>query len=241
RRRQLRQRRIRAALLAALIGLGVVAAIVGHGGGGGHGRDEGSGRPEPPRATVQPVRLSSAVVGHLSAPEQDAAVAQTGPASAVLLGGLTAADTSRTDVVVLHGAREVRHDQLPAAVHDAAAVRLGPAVYLFGGGNFNTSDQILRVSLSGRPTRQAGRLPRPLSDIAATTVGSTAFIVGGFDGAAAHDEILAWRPGHKTRVGGHLPQALRYAAVAARGRSIYIAGGSTPTGASHDVFAFDTV
>jgi hypothetical protein len=29
--------------------------------------------------------------------------------------------------------------------------------------------------------------------------------------------------------------------VAALGRSIYIAGGSTPSGASHDVFAFDTV
>jgi hypothetical protein len=232
---------VRAALVAALIGLGVVAAIVGNGGGGGKSSDETRGRPEPPRATVQPVHLSSVVVGHLSAPEQDAAVAQTGPASAVLLGGLTAADTSRSDVVVLHGAREVRHDQLPGAVHDAAAVRLGPAVYLFGGGNFTTSDQILRVSLSGRPTRQAGRLPRPLSDIAAATVGSTAFIVGGFDGTVAHAEILAWRPGHRTRVVGHLPHPLRYAAVAALGRSLYIAGGSTPSGASHDVFTFDTV
>jgi len=226
--------------VAALVALGVVAALVGKGGGG---KDNGSATtgPPPPRAAVQPIHLSSRVVGHLSAPEQDAAVAQIGPASAVLLGGLTAADTSRADVVVLHGSREARHDILPAAVHDAAAVRLGRSVYLFGGGNFTTSDVIVRVSLSGRPARQVGKLPRPLSDIAAATVGSTAFIVGGFDGANASDEILAWRPGHQVRVAGHLPHPLRYAAVAALGRTLFIAGGSTPTGASHDVLAFDTV
>ena len=42
------------------------------------------------------------------------------------------------------------------------------------------------------------------------------------------------------RVVGRLPHPLRYAAVAALGRNLYIAGGSTPTGASHDVLAFDT-
>ena len=119
---------MQAALVAALIALGVVAAIVGVGGGGKNSGTQGS-EPPPPRAAVQPIRLTSSVVGHLSAPEQDAAVAQVGPASAVLLGGLTAADTSRADVVVLHGAREVRHDVLPAAVHDAAAVRLGHGAY----------------------------------------------------------------------------------------------------------------
>jgi Kelch motif protein len=230
---------MQAGLVAALIALGVVAALVGR---GHSGKDKGAAEtgPPPPRAAVQPIRLSSSVVGHLSAPEQDAAVAQTGPASAVLLGGLTAADTSRTDVVVLHGAREARHDVLPAAVHDAAAVRLGRSVYLFGGGNFTTSDAIVRVSLSGRPAQQVGKLPRPLSDVAAATVGSTAFIVGGYDGTNASDEILAWRPGHRVHVVGKLPHPLRYAAVAALGRNLYIAGGSTPTGASHDVLAFDT-
>jgi Kelch motif len=231
---------LRAALVAGLVALGVVAALVGRHS-GGHHRGMPGARSQPPRATLRPVRLTAAVIGHLSAPEQDAAVAQAGSASAVLLGGLTAADTSRADVVVLHGAREARHDQLPAALHDAAAVRLGPAVYLFGGGNIGSSDQIVRVSLSGRPPRQVATLPRPLSDIAAATVGSTAFIVGGFDGTNASDEILAWRPGHRVRVAGRLPHPLRYAAVAALGRNLYIAGGSTPSGASHDVFAFDTV
>jgi N-acetylneuraminic acid mutarotase len=56
----------------------------------------------------------------------------------------------------------------------------------------------------------------------------------------ASNEILAWRPGHRVQVVGRLPHPLRYAAVAALGRNLYIAGGSTPTGASHDVLAFDT-
>ncbi|HEY1593865.1 MAG TPA: hypothetical protein VGF74_00605 [Thermoleophilaceae bacterium] len=237
----MRQRRLQAGLVAALVALGVVAAIVGSRSGGHHQGDEANA-PPPPRAKVQPVRLSARVVGHLSVPEQDAAIAQAGPASAMLLGGLTPADTSRADIVVLHGAREVRHALLPAAVHDAAAVRLGRSVYLFGGGNLGTtSDQILRVSLSGRPPVQAGKLPRPLSDVAAATVGSTAFIIGGFDGTSASDKILAWRPAHKVQVVGTLPHPLRYAAVAALGRNLYIAGGSTPTGASHDVLTFDTV
>ncbi|HKN95144.1 MAG TPA: hypothetical protein VJU60_12475 [Thermoleophilaceae bacterium] len=227
--------------MGALILLGVIAALVSRGGGSGNKPEGERLGPPPPRATVQPIRLRASTAGHLSAPEQDAAVAQLGPASAVLLGGLTAADTSRTDIVVLHGAREVRHDVLPSAVHDAAAVRLGRAVYLFGGGNFTTSDAIVKVSLSGRPAKQAGKLPKPLSDIAAATVGSSAFIVGGYDGTNPSDAILSWRPGHRVQVVGHLPHPLRYAAVAALGRNLYIAGGSTPTGASHDVLAFDTI
>ncbi|HEX6459183.1 MAG TPA: hypothetical protein VF032_09730 [Thermoleophilaceae bacterium] len=236
----MRQRRLQALLVAALIVLGVIAALVSRGGGGHKAGDEQGGGPPPPRASVQPIRLTARTVGQLSAPEQDAAVAQVGSASAVLLGGLTAADTSRADIVVLHGAREVRHDLLPAAVHDAAAVRLGRAVYLFGGGNLTSSDAIVKVSLSGRPAQEVAKLPKPLSDIAATTVGSTAFIVGGYDGTNPSDEILAWRPGHQIQVVGHMPHPLRYAAVAALGRNLYIAGGSTPTGASHDVLAFDT-
>ena len=238
----MRQRRIQALLVAALVVLGVIAAIVGSQR-GSHDKQTQVRTPPPPRAAQQPVHLSSTVVGQLSQPEQDAAVAQAGPASTILLGGLTAADTSRADVIVLHGAREARHDTLPTAVHDAAAVRLGRAVYLFGGGTNlgTTSDQIVRVSLSGRPPAQVDKLPRPLSDIAAATVGSSAFIVGGFDGAKAYDTIIAWRPGHRARVVGHLPHPLRYAAVASLGRNLFIAGGSTPQGASHDVFSFDTV
>lgn len=228
-------------LVAALVALAVIAAFVGH----GTGKHEPGGRQgvtPPPRAAVQPVRLDASVVGHLGAPEQNAAVAQAGPASAMLIGGLSATGNSRADVVVLHGAREARHTFLPLGWHDAAASRLGRAVYLFGGVGVNgTSDQIVRVSLSGRPPREVGKLPRGVSSAAAATVGSSVFLVGGFNGKKASDEILAWRPGHRVRVVARLPHPLRYPAVAALGRNIYIAGGTTPSGASHDVLAFDTV
>ncbi|HEY2600106.1 MAG TPA: hypothetical protein VGI67_01025 [Thermoleophilaceae bacterium] len=241
RSRQVRQRRLQALLLAALAALGVAGALVGR---SHNGHGPGTPRPAapPPRATLEPVRLISSVVGHLSAPEQNAALAQVGSASAVLLGGLTSGNTARTDVVVLHGAREVRDDVLPLAWRDAAAVRLGRAVYLFGGANnITTSDQILRVSLSGKPAMRVGSLPRPLADIAAATAGSSAFIVGGFDGKSPSDKILSWRPQHRVRVVGKLPHPLRYPAVAALGRDLYILGGTTPAGPSHDVFKFDTV
>jgi N-acetylneuraminic acid mutarotase len=160
----------------------------------------------------------------------------------MVIGGLTAGGNSRADVVLLHGTREARHTFLPLGWHDAAASRLGRAVYLFGGLGINgTSDQIVRVSLSGREPVQVGKLPRGVSSAGAATVGSSVFIVGGYNGKKASDEILAWRPGHRVRVAGRLPHPLRYPAVAALGRTIYIAGGTTPSGASHDVLAFDTV
>jgi hypothetical protein len=53
----------------------------------------------------------------------------------VLLGGLTASDVSTNDIlfVGLHGGE--RHGTIKTAVHDAAAVRIGGEIYLFGGGD----------------------------------------------------------------------------------------------------------
>ena len=51
---------------------------------------------------------------------------------------------------------------LPVALHDAAAVRLGRSVYLFGGGDgVRQLDAILRVPLGGGSATPAGRLPAP--------------------------------------------------------------------------------
>ena len=238
-RRQVRQRRFRVALIAALGVLAIVAALVGRDSGGGS--NEPVRRTPPPRATVQPVRLTARVVAQLSAPVEGAAVAQAGLARTVLLGGLTPADSSRADVVILRGSRETGHSLLPAPLHDAAAVGIGHSVYLFGGGDVSGSiDRILRVSLHGKPAQQVGTLPRPLSDIAAAAVGNTAYIVGGYDGTKSSDAILAWRPGQKPKVVGRLVHPLRYAAVTALGGTLYIAGGTTPTGESHGIFSFDT-
>ncbi len=158
----------------------------------------------------------------------------------MLLGGLTAADTSSSEIRLLTKSRDRRLGLLPAAVHDAAAVRLGKAVYLFGGGNLGQSDAIVRVDPATGKTSIAGRLPTAGSDVTAAAVAGTAYIVGGFTGRQWLDTVVAWRPGTRAHVVGHLPVPLRYAAATAVAGRVVIAGGSTPTGsASRLVLAFD--
>ena len=185
-------------------------------------------------------RLVEHATGRLAAPLQDAASAGL-PGGALLLGGLSAADTSLSDIRVVRPAGDRGTGHLPTALHDTAAVRLGSAVYLFGGGTAAStqSDAIVRVSLAGDSSTGVGRLPSPSSDQAAAILGRTAYIVGGYTGTRWLDTIVAWRPGETARVVAHLPFGLRYAAVAtARGRLV-IAGGSLPDGsASRAVFTY---
>jgi DNA-binding beta-propeller fold protein YncE len=178
----------------------------------------------------------------VSAPVQDAAAASLGEGKALLLGGLTAADTS-TDGIILAsrgGARSV--GKLPVALHDSAATRLGSFVYLFGGGTASGQlDQIVQVAPKSGVTRLAGRLPAPSSDQAAASLEGTAYVVGGYTGRSWLDTIVAWRPGLKASVVAHLPTPVRYAAVAAVGERLVIAGGSLPDGTASDaVYAFDS-
>jgi YVTN family beta-propeller protein len=126
-------------------------------------------------------------------------------------------------------------------VHDAAAVRLGGGVYLFGGGTGTAQlDLIIEVDPSTGSTRTVGHLPEPSSDQAAAALGGTAYVVGGYTGTAWLNTVVAWRPGRPARVVAHLPTPLRYAAAAAADGRVVIAGGSLPSGgASRAVFSFD--
>ena len=150
----------------------------------------------------------------------------------LLLGGLDAANRSRSAIltVTTSGGRPV--GVLPVAIHDSAAVSLGGATYLFGGGtNANTqSDAIVRVSTGGRTATVVGHLPAPSSDQAAATVGDTAYVVGGYTGSRWLNTIVAWRPGEPARVVARLPFPLRYAAVTPAGGRLLIAGGSLENG-----------
>src|SRR5262249_36755930 len=146
-------------------------------------------------------------------------------------GAYTAPDTS-TDAIRRVDSRGDRPaGSVPTALHDSAAVRLGGAVYLFGGGTGSGQlDEILRVdAVTGRPT-QTGRLPAPSSDQAAAASHGTAYVVGGYTGSRWLDTIVAWRPGHEACVVARLPSPLRYAAVAAAAGRLVIAGGSLPNG-----------
>jgi YVTN family beta-propeller protein len=194
-----------------------------------------------PAARPRAPRLVERATGRLRAPVQDAAAVPLGGERAMLLGGLTAADTSRADILSATPAGDRPAGLLPTALHDTAAVRLGRAVYLFGGGtNANTqSDAIVRVPAGGGAARVVGRLPAPSSDQAAAAIGGSAYVVGGYTGGRWLDTVVAWRPGSPARVVARLPFPLRYAAVTAVGGRLLIAGGSLEDGtASAAVLAY---
>ncbi len=176
----------------------------------------------------------------LVAPVQNAAVTRSGSSDILIVGGLTAADTSSGSITAVGSTGDRILGRLPGPLHDAPAVALGSAAYVFGGGNGTRQlDQILRIDRAGRVT-VAGRLPAPSSDQSAAVIGGTAYIVGGFTGSRWLDTILAWRPGGTARVVAHLPTPVRYAAVAATATELIIAGGSLPNGsASRAIIGFD--
>jgi YVTN family beta-propeller protein len=191
-------------------------------------------------ARTQPIRkLVPVGAGTLDLPVQDAAAASFGQ-GAVLLGGLTAADTSRDDIVTVSRAGSRLVDHLPGVVHDAAAVTIGKLSYVFGGGNGpGQIDTIVRVDPHTGAAEAIGHLPAPSSDQVAAAIGGTAYVVGGYTGSQWLDTIVAWKPGGRSHVVAHLPTAVRYAAVTAVGDTLVVAGGSLPSGSATDaVYAF---
>jgi YVTN family beta-propeller protein len=251
RAQQARRRRRRLArllpLVAVLAVVGGAVAWVADRGGDSKPRRSAAARTKPraprgsagPKASA-PITFFERVTGRLAAPVQDAASAAIGHGHLLLLGGLSAADTSRTDIRLVEGGRDRALGTLPFPVHDSAAVRLGSSVYLFGGGNTVQLDQIIRIDPTSGQTTVAGRLPAPSSDQAAAAIGDTAYVVGGYTGKSWLDTVVAWHPGSSARVVGHLPTPLRYAAVTAAGGKLVIAGGSLPSGgASQVVYGFD--
>lgn len=162
---------------AALLGVVVFVALVVVAGVllARHGNESSRSQPPPtttqraapdpgkPRARTHTLGLVERRTGSLQAPVQDAAAAAIGGDRALLLGGLTAADISRADIRVATPRSDRPAASLPLAVHDAAAVRLGNNVYLFGGGtNAGTqTDAIVAAPVGAGVPRGVGRLPAP--------------------------------------------------------------------------------
>ncbi len=238
------RRRLRLLVLVLIVAGGSVAAgvlLTGKAGGS-------STKDATPRATVAirtavatPSRLTERRTASLQSPVQDAAAVSLGGNRAMLLGGLTAADTSRADIRIVTRSGDRAAGALPAGLHDTAAVRIGNAVYVFGGGtSANTqSDAIVRMPASGGSGTVVGQLPAASSDQSAAAIGGTAYIVGGYTGTRWLDTIVAWRPGSRAHVVARLPATLRYAAVAAADGHLVVAGGSLENGtASSAVLEF---
>ena len=193
----------------------------------------------PRKASLGGVALTYRRLFDLAAPVQDPASAALGPSQFVLLGGLTAADTS-TDAVIVAGLHSSAvRASLPNAQHDAQAATLGGRVYVFGGGQFTQYDHILTYDPHTNSIQTAGSLPRAASDVAVTGDGSTGYVIGGFDGVNWLNTVLAFTPGASPRILARLPVALRYAAAAAVDGYVLVAGGSTPTGLSDAIYRID--
>ena len=239
------RRRLRLFVLLLVVAGGAVAAgvlLTGRGGSSPAGDPPAAkGAAAVPVSATSPARFVERQTGNLQSPVQDAAAVSLGGDRAMLLGGLTAADTSRTDIRIVTRSGDRAAGALPTGLHDTAAVHLGSSVYVFGGGtSANTqSDAILRVPAGGGNGTLVGHLPAPSSDQSAAAIGGTAYIIGGYTGTRWLDTIVAWRPGSAARVVARLPATLRYAAVATAGGHLVIAGGSLENGtASSAVLEF---
>jgi N-acetylneuraminic acid mutarotase len=236
--------------LTSVCALGLAAALAACGGATGtgdhngtvraraqtHKRHRGGAATTAPRPSV----LTYRHLYKLAAPLRDPAYASLGGSRFVLAGGLSAADTSTSEVDVgdLTSLRQAA--TLATAQHDAQAATLDGTVYVFGGGSFSELDHIVSFDPATSAVTAVGSLPTAQSDVAVASIGNTAYVVGGYDGTSWRNTILSYAPGASTtKVVGTLPVGLRYAAVAAVGGRVLIAGGSTPSSASRAIFSFD--
>ena len=233
------------ALLAAIAG--AAWAAVGCGGSGAQttdatGKATADARRAPARraaAAPPTLRATARPLATLPAPIQDSAVARVGR-TVYAAGGLTPADTSSAAVSAFPaaGGRARSLASLPQPVHDGAAAPSGGAAVLFGGGQAEGTNAIVRVA-PGAP-RSVGRLPKPLSDNGAVAVGRAVYVVGGWDGTTPNAAIYRYTGGVTPYLAAKLPRGLRYAAVATLGGKVLLAGGEDAAGApTRDIFSYD--
>ncbi len=233
---------VRIALVAALVSAGTLAC----GGGGGGGNDASTTTTG--AATSVPVTGVRAVQAPwtLPAPVAREVVVVSGK-ELTLVGGLDATKFSTASIVTVDpvtGASRAG-GTLSEAVHDAAGVRSGGRILVFGGGgpSENGTADVQAVATSGA-TSVIGTMPTPRSDQVAVRVGKTSYVLGGYDGAAIVPEVLATDDGVTFTWAGSLPVPVRYPAVAVVGKVIYLFGGVSDSQAGVDtstVQRLDTV
>jgi len=231
-----------------LVGLVLALVVAGCGGSGStssastsHGRSASHQRRtiRKPRAP-RPATLAYRHLYTLPAPLRDPAYARLGAGRFVLIGGLSAADTSTSEVYVGDISHVTQVATLGTPQHDAQAATLSGKVYVFGGGSFSELDHIFSFDPSSSTLATVGALPAAQSDTAVTAIGNTGYVIGGYDGASWKNTILSYTPGASgTKVAATMPVGLRYAAVTAIDGRVLIAGGSTPTTASRAILSFD--
>ena len=181
-----------------------------------------------PTSSTSPVALHGAkATWQLRNPLSRMVLLPAGNNELVILGGLTAADTSANGVFRLDIANGALSPDgtLPAAVHDAAGAVLGSDYMVFGGGSVSTVSSVEAVPLSGGNGTVIGTLPQPRSDCTAVNVNGSVVIAGGYNGSAADPAVLETTDGTTFRQISTLKVAVRYPALAALGNLVYVFGG----------------
>jgi Galactose oxidase, central domain len=127
---------------------------------------------------------------------------------------------------------------LAVAAHDAAGVRLGAAVLIFGGGSETASIRSVQSYQGGRTTL-IGSLPVARSDLAAIATGSGVVVLGGFDGHTSPASVLSTADGVTFQVVAQLPLPVRYPGIVASGSKVYVIGGESQGTPTTDIQAVD--
>jgi outer membrane protein assembly factor BamB len=185
-----------------------------------------------PRPSL-PAAESGLLPWHMAGPLSREVVTAGSPGQLIVLGGLSASDTSTNEVYAVSTATGAvrRIGALPVAVHDAAVAVSGQRALVFGGGSSASVGTVQSFPLAGGGTAtDVGSLPAPRSDAQAVTIEATTYIVGGFDGSKPDASVVATTNGQTYRTIATLPVPVRYAAVAALGGRIYAFGGEAITG-----------
>ena len=180
-----------------------------------------------------PAAESGLLPWHMAGPLSREVVTAGSPGQLIVLGGLSASDTSTNEVYAVSTATGAvrRIGALPVAVHDAAVAVSGQRALVFGGGSSASVGTVQSFPLAGGGTAtDVGSLPAPRSDAQAVTIEATTYIVGGFDGSKPDASVVATTNGQTYRTIATLPVPVRYAAVAALGGRIYAFGGEAITG-----------
>ena len=225
RRRQLRLARTIVVTLVLVIGIVVVVS-----------RQKGKGSSVANRTTLPSTTSTTAappppsrlqVVLATSLPQRLSRASAVSTANTVLiLGGLTSAGSVRSVLRFDPVAGSIQQvGTLAASTHDAAAAQIGDSIFLFGGGEAQTIDDVQAFGT----TRSAlvGHLPQARSDLVAASIGGRAYLLGGFDGQSYLADVLETTDGVTFRTIARLPTAVRYPAVATIGSIIYLFGGQS--------------
>lgn len=185
--------------------------------------------------TQAPVTLSvTEAPWQLRAPLSRMVLLQDGTDKLVILGGLTASDTSASGAFVLDltSGNLSSFGNLPAAVHDAAGAIINGRYLVMGGGSTNTVSTVEAIPSGGGSGAVIGNLPSPRSDCSSVTVGSKTYILGGYNGTKGDPSVLLTTTGTSFSSIASLKVPVRYGALAAIGHYLYVFGGISVSGAN---------